>query len=139
MPSIIFNTNRCNLDIVAQGKVFPTVKEFVSMVITFLLTVFAWIFFRSNTLEQAMSYISRIFSASLFSIPVFKMMILSIPILILVFLFLLVEWFGREQQYAIAKLFSNKPFLFRIGFYYLILVFIFLFAGANQQFIYFQF
>ena len=139
MPSIIFNTHRNNLDIVAQGKVFPTVKEFVSMLITFSLTVFAWIFFRSNTLAQAMSYISRIFSASLFSVPVFKMMILSIPILILVFLFLLVEWFGREQQYAIAKLFSNKPLLFRIGFYYLILLLIFLFAGANQQFIYFQF
>ena len=139
MPSIIFNTHRDNLNIVAQGKVFPTIKEFLSIVLTFSLTVFAWIFFRSNNLEQAVHYISRIFSASLFSVPVFKMMILSIPVLILVVLFLLVEWIGREQQYAIAKLFSNKPWFFRIGFYYLILLIIFLFAGANQQFIYFQF
>jgi alginate O-acetyltransferase complex protein AlgI len=139
MPSIIFNTHRNNLDIVAQGKVFPSIKEFTSMLITFSLTVFAWIFFRSNTLEQAVHYISRIFSASLFTIPAFKMMILSLPILFLVFLFLLVEWNGRNQQYAIAKLFSNKPMLFRAGFYYLILALIFLFAGDNQQFIYFQF
>ena len=35
MPSIIFNTNRNNLDIVAKGKYLPTVKEFLSMGITF--------------------------------------------------------------------------------------------------------
>lgn len=53
LPSIIFNTNRTNLDIVAQGKYFPTLKELVSMFFTFSLTVFAWVFFRAENLSHA--------------------------------------------------------------------------------------
>ena len=36
MPSIIFSTNRSYLDIVAQGRYLPTVKEFFSILLTFL-------------------------------------------------------------------------------------------------------
>ncbi|PWA04845.1 MBOAT family O-acyltransferase [Flavobacterium psychrotolerans] len=139
MPSIIFNTNRVNLEIVAKGKIFPTLKEFVSIIVTFSLTVFAWIFFRSNTIDQALHYISGIFSVSFFSFPTFKTEVLSIPILILVVLFLIVEWMGREQQYAIANLFHGKSRGYRWVFYYLLIVILFIFAGSNQQFIYFQF
>jgi D-alanyl-lipoteichoic acid acyltransferase DltB (MBOAT superfamily) len=139
MPSIIFKTNRTNLDIVAQGKTFPTLKEFLSILFTFSLTVLAWIFFRSTTIDQALGYISRLFSKTFFSIPVFEIDKFSVPIFILVILFLIFEWVGREQQYAIAKLFSAKSRLYRWAFYYLLIILIFIFAGSNQQFIYFQF
>jgi D-alanyl-lipoteichoic acid acyltransferase DltB (MBOAT superfamily) len=139
LPSIIFNTNRTNLDIVAQGKIFPNLKELFSMIFTFSLTVLAWIFFRSTTIDQALGYISRLFSKTFFSIPIFEKDKFSTPIFILVILFVLVEWMGREQQYAIAKLFSTKPRVFRWTFYYLVILIIFIFAGSNQQFIYFQF
>ena len=86
MPSIIFNTNRTNLDIVAQGKIFPTLKEFFSIILTFSLTVLAWIFFRSATIDQALGYISRLFLASFFSFPVFKIETFSFPVFILVIL-----------------------------------------------------
>jgi alginate O-acetyltransferase complex protein AlgI len=139
MPSIIFKTNRTNLDMVAQGKIFPTLKEFLSILFTFSLTVLAWIFFRSTTIDQALGYISRLFSKTFFSIPVFEIDKFSMPIFILVILFVIFEWLGREQQYAIAKLFSTKSRLYRWAFYYLIIILIFIFAGSNQQFIYFQF
>ena len=139
MPSIIFKTNRTNLDIVAQGKTFPTLKEFLSILFTFSLTVLAWIFFRSTTIDQALGYISRLFSKTFFSIPVFEIDKFSVPIFILILLFIIIEWVGREQQYAIAKLFSAKSRLYRWAFYYLLIILIFIFAGSNQQFIYFQF
>ena len=139
MPSIIFNTNRNNLDIVAQGKLFPTLKEFLSILFTFSLTVLAWIFFRSNSIDQALQYIFILFSASFFSFPDFEMEILSIPIIILVVSFLIIEWLGREQQYAIANLVTNMPRVCRWVFYYLMVIIIFIFAGSNQKFIYFQF
>jgi hypothetical protein len=139
MPSIIFNTNRTNLDSVAQGKLFPTLKEFFSIILTFSLTVLAWIFFRSATIDQALGYISRLFSASFFSFPVFKIETYSFPVFILVILFIVIEWMGREQQYAIANIFSKRPRVYRWMFYYLIVIIIFVFAGSNQQFIYFQF
>jgi alginate O-acetyltransferase complex protein AlgI len=135
MPSILFKTNRNNLDTVAQGKYLPSVREFFSMAITFALTVLAWIFFRAESMEQAISYISGIFSPSLFDFPEIH----PVPISVLIILFMIVEWIGREQQYAIAKLGTswNKPI--RWAFYFLIVEVIFLYAGKQQQFIYFEF
>lgn len=139
MPSIILNTNRTNLDIVASGKYFPSFKEFFQVIITFTLTVFAWIFFRSNSVGQAFAYISTIFSSSLFSIPFLNKDTFSLPIFILVFFFIIIEWRGREQNYAIENMFHSKPLWYRWAFYYLLILIFFLFAGSNQQFIYFQF
>ncbi len=139
MPSIIFNTNRNNLETVAQGKYFPTVKEFISMVITFSLTVFAWIFFRANNLDHAFHYIARIFSGSLFTVPTFWEIWKSVPIMYLTGAFLVVEWLGREQQYAIARLGARWYKPVRWAMYYGIILIIFYFAGSKQQFIYFQF
>ncbi len=139
MPSIIFNTNRNNLEIVAKGKYLPTFKEVISIGITFMLTVFAWIFFRANNVEHAFKYISIIFSKSLFTIPNFWEIHDTIPIIFLTILFLIIEWLGREEQYAIAKFGSGwfKPV--RWAFYYGVILVIFYFAGSKQQFIYFQF
>ena len=139
MPSIVFNTNRTNLDIVARGKQLPSLKELFQILITFSLTVFAWIFFRSNTVGQAFAYISKIFSSSLFTMPFFKKGTLSITTIILVIFFMIMEWKGREQSYAIEKIFYARPIWYRWTFYYFLIVLIFLFAGSNQQFIYFQF
>ena len=139
LPSIIFNTNRNNLDIVAQGKYLPTVKEFLSIAITFMLTVFAWIFFRANNVHHAIQYIGEIFSSSLWAIPRFPGFARAMMILFLTSIFLSVEWFGRERQYAIAQLGEtwNKPL--RWSLYYTIIFAILYFAGKEQQFIYFQF
>lgn len=137
MPSIIFNTNRTNLDIVAQGKILPTIKEVNQIVLTFSLTVLAWIFFRAENLHHALNYVSQIFSRSLFEVPA----ILPKKIeFLFIMLFLIIEWIGREQQYAIAILGKKWSKMIRWGFYYFIIVAIFYFAGGSEQkFIYFQF
>ncbi len=135
MPSIIFKTNRNHLDIVAKGKFFPSIQELVSIGITFSLTVFAWIFFRANSMTHALHYISHIFSSSLFSKPE----ILPKTKLILIIVFMIVEWIGRENQYAIAKLWTNWYKPFRWAMYCVILFSILYFTGIEQQFIYFQF
>ena len=137
LPLIVFNTNRNNLDIVAKGKYLPTIREFIAVGITFSLTVFAWIFFRAQSLTHAFSYISEIFSSSLFTIPKGADMNLSIIFLIIVFF--LIEWFGREEQFAIAQLGKKWYTPFRWAMYYGIIVIIFYCTGKDQQFIYFQF
>lgn len=138
LPLLLTKNNRANLDIEAQGRCLPSIKEFSLMLLTFGLTVFAWIFFRANDIGHAMSYISEIFSFSIFTTPYFKDGSLAIPTIILVVFFVGIEWFGREGQYAIQFLHS-KGRIFGWSFYYLIIVLIFVFAGSNQQFIYFQF
>jgi len=139
MPSIIFNKNRVNLDIVARGKYFPTLRELCAMISTFGLTVFAWIFFRAENVTSAWHYISRMFNKNLFVLQGFEDMSKVKPIVVLVIVFVIIEWIGREEQYAIASIFKNKHRVFRLALYYTILILIFIFAGVNQQFIYFQF
>jgi alginate O-acetyltransferase complex protein AlgI len=139
MPSIIFKTNRTNLDIVAKGNYLPTIKESFAMGITFLLTVFAWIFFRANNVTHAVSIISEIFSGSFISIPYFTGIESSLPIAVLTISFLVIEWIGREQQYAIATLGARWHKSVRWAMYYLLILAIFFFTGKEQEFIYFQF
>lgn len=139
MPSIISKTNRNNLDIVASGKYFPTLREFASIGITFGLTLIAWVFFRANNLEHAFNYLSQIFSSTLFTVPNFPEIEKSIPIMILTGIFIVVEWLGREQQFAIEHLGSGWYKPVRWTMYYTIILVIFYYAGHEQQFIYFQF
>ena len=139
MPSIVFNTNRNNIEIVAAGKLLPTLKELISILITFLLTVIAWIFFRAENVNQALLCISKIFSQSVFSkidIPQIEVALITI---LLTSFFMIIEWIGRTNQFAIETLFAKKPQFIRWSFYYILIVIIFVFAGSNQQFIYFQF
>jgi D-alanyl-lipoteichoic acid acyltransferase DltB (MBOAT superfamily) len=139
LPSILANKNRVNMEIVAKGKYFPTFKEFYSIALTFVVTVFAWIFFRANSLSHAFNYISGIFSISFFSIPVFNERFLAMQTLVLVFIFMVIEWLGRENQYALAKLGLKWHAVYRFSLYYLIIFSLYWYSGKEQQFIYFQF
>jgi hypothetical protein len=136
MPSIIFNTNRNHLDIVAKGKYLPTLKEFFSIGITFCLTVIAWIFFRAENVTHALKYLSKIFSTSLFTMPTITG---SGSLGIIMVLFLIIEWFGREEQFAIANFGIRWKRPLRYSMYYAIIIAILWFGGKEQQFIYFQF
>lgn len=139
MPFILFGTHRKNMDAVAKGRAFPSIREALSMVVTFALTTFAWIFFRSDSIGHALRYISGIISFSLFSWPNFHDIDGVGSVAMVIPIFLLIEWFGREQEYAIARLGMNWPMPLRWGLYYGMLSVIFFFSGRDQQFIYFQF
>lgn len=139
LPLLLTNSNRNNLETVAEGKVLPSMKELSLMLITFGLTVFAWIFFRANSMTHAISYISEILSPSLLSMPDFEGMGRALTTIIFVAIFVLVEWHGREGQFAISQLSLRWKRPLRYAIYYTIVISIFWFGGKEQQFIYFQF
>ena len=139
LPLLLLNKNRTNTDTVAQGKYLPSFKELYQIGITFSLTVLAWVFFRAENIGHALSYISEIFSKTLFSIPHFTGMRHGLTTLILIFGFVIIEWSGRSEQYAIARLGFTWKRPIRYAMYYSIVLAIFLFMGKQQQFIYFQF
>ncbi len=139
LPLLLTNKNRTNLDTIAEGRLFPSVKAFLQMMLTFGLTVLAWIFFRAKDVEHAFNYLKTIFSKSLFTVPDFQGKTPAITTGVLILLFLLLEWLGREEEYAIAKLGSTWKRPFRWAMYYGLICLIFWFAGNQQEFIYFQF
>jgi D-alanyl-lipoteichoic acid acyltransferase DltB (MBOAT superfamily) len=139
LPSVIFKTNRVNLEIVAAGRKIPTFRELMSILQTFSLTAFAWIFFRAENLKHAFDYISGLFSISLFSIPYYSGIDKTHSTLIMIIFLIIIEWIGREQQFAIEDLGKTWKRIYRYVFYYILILFILYFGGKEQEFIYFQF
>ncbi len=134
LPLLLLKINRNNIGITAEKRLLPTFKETFQMLITFFITLIAWVFFRSDNVGQAFSYISTIFSESLFIIPNLKQLIF-VPIIIL---FIIIEWLSRKKQHALEI--SNLPITIRWSVY-LIVGFIVLLSFNNNPntFIYFQF
>ncbi len=134
MPSIVFDTNRNNLEIVAKGRMLPSIKEIISILITFMLTIFAWIFFRSESITKALLYIKQMIVNFNFSMPTAN---IKIVIWLFVAILFLIEWLQRENQFGLQKLPQNK--IIRWGIYLFLIWSCFIFKSAPQEFIYFQF
>ncbi len=137
LPLMLLNLNRNNLEIVAQGRIFPSIRELFGMVLTFFMAVFGWIFFRANDLTHAFKYIKGMFSKSLFKAP--HLPELASLTLIFVVICMIIEWFGRENKYALESFGSKWPVPIRWLFYALLLLCIIVLSGKEQEFIYFQF
>jgi len=138
LPLLLSRNNRNNIGFVAEGKFLPSFGELISMLKTFTLTVFAWIFFRAENLEHAFSYIGAIFSPSLFSIPEFTGMRDALLTIGLIVLFLVFEWHGRTYIFGLNFI-SNFKSPVRYGLYYFLVILIMWFSDKQHEFIYFQF
>jgi D-alanyl-lipoteichoic acid acyltransferase DltB (MBOAT superfamily) len=139
LPLLLLDKNRTNTNTVAQGQKLPTLKELFSMLLTFSLTVFAWIFFRANNLGHAISYISEIFSPSLFTLPQLQPVNRALVTICLVCMFVFIEWIGRSGKYAISNIDAIKYRSIRWSFYLFLIIVTIIFKGTQQGFIYFQF
>lgn len=137
IPLFWFGKNRVNIGIVAHNRALPTFYELGQVLMTFSVITMAWIFFRSPDLSTAGIYISHLFSSSILSIP--KMDIRVNLFIAWVLIFIILEWMGRREEFAIQKMGFTKPALIRYGLYYGLVMAVFLFARKEQEFIYFQF
>ncbi len=141
LPLLLTKRNRAYTDVVAQDHFLPTFKEFTSMMITFISVTFSWIFFRARDIKHAFAYISGVFSKSLFSLPRFKGSHSAAGLLIIIMVFMAIEWLGRRDEFAIEKLGSKLPNVVRWSFYNILVasILVSVAIGIPQSFIYFQF
>ena len=140
LPLLLTDNNRNHLEIVAKGRLFPSIKELFSIVFTFLITMLAWVFFRAETLSHAWSYLKGIFSKSLFETPQFEGNIQSAICIILLVFFIALEWFGREGDFAIDYITKEEGRLKRWLLYAFLIFLIGMYIPTNENaFIYFQF
>ena len=134
LPLLLMKKNRINTDIIAEGKSVPGLIELFKVLVTFTLTMFAWILFRAESIGHAINYIVSIFSPSNFGVETLGMKKTIPAIIVLV----IVEWFQRDKQHGLYL--NNKSTFARWGLYFLIVMMILL--GGNfgyNEFIYFQF
>jgi D-alanyl-lipoteichoic acid acyltransferase DltB (MBOAT superfamily) len=134
LPLLLLKKNRINIGVIGDHRL-PRVNEIIGMLLTFCLTVLAWVFFRAENISVALGYL-----ADMLSFESGESIQIS-PILIFILIaFILIEWFGRRSKFAIQNSFRNYPVIGRV-FTYLIIISIFIFGQHNSQyeFIYFQF
>jgi alginate O-acetyltransferase complex protein AlgI len=134
LPSIISQTNRSHLEMVAINKWLPSFKELLQMVTTFSLTCLTWIFFRSKDIKSALIYIKNIFSNRNLGIDSLGNERKSVELMVLIVFFVVVEWFYRNQTEPLSGRFSYLKtaicilMLLMLGVY-----------SDYKEFIYFQF
>ena len=135
LPLLIRKRNRKNIGDIDSKSI--TVKCLLNILLTFTVTTLAWIFFRSESIQDASIYIARIFSKSLFTLPTIK----PTNLLIFIVLMVIVEWFSRNKKYALENLSERLPLIPRF-MVYITLVFAILMHHSfhdSMEFIYFQF
>ena len=67
IPLMLMRGNRNNTGKIAEGRYLPSLKEFLQILITFSITVLAWIFFRADNITHALDYIFRLFTNPFYS------------------------------------------------------------------------
>jgi D-alanyl-lipoteichoic acid acyltransferase DltB (MBOAT superfamily) len=139
VPLLLLKRNRANIETVAKDKIFPNIKELFSICVTFLLVAFAFIFFRAESISDALGFIEKIFSDSFLMMPkienVGKLIIGSIILSIIILI--VSEWVNRREEYGFKK--QSKHKFVRWLVYSIITMMILELAGQEQGFIYFQF
>ena len=115
----------------------PLLHRWIQIIITFMLTCFAWVFFRANSLDDALLIIRKM---ATFKGPIWfengSMLMYSFGA---IFLLLAVE---AKQEYfkASFSLMNNKNWVIRNAVYALLIILILLIGVFDGgQFIYFQF
>ena len=135
IPLLLLNRNRNNLEIVAFGKVFPALKDALSILLTYSLTCLAWIFFRSENVTEACGYIKGITflqqGTEVLEFPSF--------LIVLLFGFIAMEWLFRSEAFILAFAKQKLPIALRWIIYLAISIIIATFFGQKNDFIYFQF
>ena len=135
LPLILLGKNRKYTNQVAEGRIFPTWREAVQMLLTFAFVVLGWIIFRAPSISGALEYICNIGGTSLFTIP---MIISGLKrTLFFIVIMLIIEWFDRNEEHGFTL--STFPQWTRIITIYILILCMLEFAGNSQSFIYFQF
>jgi len=130
LPLLLTNSNRNNID-------HANFKDIQRIAITFIITTIAWVFFRVDSLDQAMKY----FNGILMNLGDGTLKVKTSLIACIALLFL-GDWIGRKHDFTLNLLrtgiFKQYTFL-RFAIYICLAYLIILNIGSQQNFIYFQF
>ena len=140
LPLLLTKNNRNHLNVVAEGKYLPSLKEAALMGLTFIITVLTWIFFRAENIGHAVQYILDLFT-HLGSFLLLSNYTAYATVLNLVIMFVAIEWLGRSQQYALEGIDIVKSSLLRRLIYFVLVTILWSQFSSNtpQEFIYFDF
>ena len=134
LPLLLYNSNRNNMDAIKLKFDFNSAKVLMSILYTFFLTCIAWIFFRAKTITDAVLYLKRIITNHNFSFQYLNNERYSYELLLMIGVFVLVEWNNRNKIEPL----SGKRSLLKLALAILAIMAFGTFSDY-KEFIYFQF
>ncbi|WP_224483081.1 MBOAT family O-acyltransferase [Robertkochia aurantiaca] len=138
LPLMLTNLNRNNIGVVAEGRIFPKPGEIIGILITFWLTVLAWIFFRAENLTHAFSYLEGILiGTGQNQIDFFADNYQMLFLFVFIVMMLSVEWLQRDKEHGLQINPSKRKLSWALNL--VVFTLCFLFEGNQADFIYFQF
>lgn len=138
LPSML-KTNKNKIDKnEINAKVLPSIKDLFKIFITFIATIFCWIFFRSSSIHDSFNFLKLIIArlGKNIGYPI-KLMEGDLTILVLIFIMFIFEWIKQKEDFPLR--FHKTSIWVRWCIYLFIAIIIFLFHGEKEEFIYFQF
>ena len=138
LPLILTKKNKQYTDIMAKDRCLPNFKEIAQIMATFCLVTFGWIFFRSESINQAFSYIGHILSFT--SGCTFSASRILVIFGLITYMFV-IEWISRKDGHGLEKIGLKWHPVYRHVFYLFNILIIcgFALVTKEQTFIYFQF
>jgi alginate O-acetyltransferase complex protein AlgI len=136
LPLLLVKRNRRNLDTVAEGRIFPNLKELIQMGLTFSATSLAWVFFRAENVSQAFGYFQSMLQNNLFPENFY---FFPPSMLLLIVLFLLLEWFIFRHDNALERISAKPAYIRHMAYVACAMIILFFTPSVAQDFIYFQF
>ncbi|NNK80928.1 MAG: hypothetical protein HKO93_05490 [Flavobacteriales bacterium] len=111
------------------------------MLITFLLTMVAWVFFRADSVSIAFLYLKEMLGGVISDPQQILHLLNSIeaPLLLYLAILLILEWLAREQKHGIMVLEKISWTFVRWIIYIILISLIFMQESKEIDFIYFQF
>ncbi|MBL7933740.1 MAG: MBOAT family protein [Bacteroidia bacterium] len=122
----------------------PSLLQFARMSGVFFIVMLAFIVFRSENIDKALSYFRRVFSAGIIDTVQIPGGTHLVVLSLFIMLMICVEWLQRGMEHGLC--FRSDPLeicnvkkVVRWGIYLLLVLLIFCFEGREQDFIYFRF
>jgi hypothetical protein len=134
----LLHINTKDKDILAAGRLLPSLKDLFRVAVTFGLAVVGWVIFRAEDISQAWDFVSRMF---LTAFDDFNFRLGSTNTFIAILLLMIVEYLQRDKVHVL-QFPDNRVFRcssVRYSLYACIGLLMFFYAGEVQTFIYFQF
>jgi len=132
LPLMLRNKNRIYKEPIDESRMVPRFSELINILKTFLLFAFSLIFFRTETLGDAMIYIQGIiFNSGSFPVEYFY----TIHLIVILFVF---EWLHKSKDHPLQLVTKNKV-LKCATYFFIFYITVAHLSNVGNEFIYFQF
>lgn len=139
IPVFLMGRNRMYMgNVVAENKWYPSLTEFLQMLLTFVIVTFSRVFFRSESLTASFGFLNQIYTNFNYAPYTHPMGYRMIDYFILIIAFTLYEFRIRKDERSPFKF--KSPFI-RFLMYSIVILLILMFydSSFDRSFIYFQF